>query len=143
MIEIIAVLLLMAIVSAVVINRYMVSDTDLITRTEVIKAHIRYAQSRALNTNVIWGIRLAETQYGLFKNDGTVSMVKLPGEDSTAITMPAGTSVTTGIISFDDWGKPYTDATATNAQSGDLTITITGSSGTRTFVITQNTGFIP
>lgn len=142
MIEIIAILLLISIIGAIAVSRYMTSDTDLITQTEIIKAHIRYAQSRAMNTNSVWGIRLEGSQYYLFDNGSTDNKVKLPGEDSDTLSMSSGISVTTATIAFDDWGKPYTDAAATTAQVGDLTITVTGSSGTKSIIITQNTGFI-
>ena len=50
--------------------------------------------------------------------------------------------ISTGIVSFDDWGKPCTDTDAQIAQATDRTITVADGSGSRTITITKNTGFV-
>ena len=62
MIEIIAVLLIIGILSAVAITRfYGTSAADLASQLEVVKSHLRYAQTRAMNTNSCWGINFASS----------------------------------------------------------------------------------
>ncbi|MBC8393796.1 MAG: prepilin-type N-terminal cleavage/methylation domain-containing protein, partial [Deltaproteobacteria bacterium] len=50
-IELLTVMMIIAIISAIIFSRYMFGDTDLIAQTEVIKTHIRYGQSQAMNSD--------------------------------------------------------------------------------------------
>lgn len=143
MIEIIAVLIILGIISAVAVSR--ISSTDIYTlksQTDVIKGHLRYAQLLAMNSDSVWGINFpSSTTYSLFRNGNTGSTVTLLGEDSDIVTLPSGVAVSTGTVSFNDWGSPYENATAT-APSTDITITVTYN-GTESILITKNTGYIP
>ena len=137
MIEIIAVILLISIVSAVIAAR--ISDTaiyDLSSQVEVVKTHLRYAQIRAMDTNTPWGINFTSpTSYYLFEGAGSETPVILPGEDAATVNLTTKDSdlvITTppGRITFDTFGSP-----------GTTTITIPTNGGTIT--VTRNTGFIP
>ena len=146
MIEIVALLVIIGIVSAVAIARMTnTSEYDLATEVEVVKGHLRYAQSLAMNTNVVWGINFfSATQYSLFRNGLATDTVLIPGQDANIVSLPAGISFTpTSIVSFDSWGRPYTNEAGTAAQSGDLDIALSEGGYTRSLTITQNTGFIP
>jgi len=148
MLEVVIILIVMGIIGVIVISRLWGTDVNLIAQTEVVKSHLRYAQSRAMNTDVIWGINLTGSTYSLFKNGSTANKVILPAEDSDTRSLPSGITVETAIISFDSWGIPHTDAAATDGQelaAGDSEEEITISSGgdTKTITITPNTGFIP
>jgi hypothetical protein len=98
----------------------------------------------AMDTNTVWGINIAAGSYTLF-NTITGSNPYLPGVGSATATLPAGMSITAGIVSFDKWGTPYTDSLGTVIQNAggyrDFTLTL----GTTTVVIqiSDNTGFIP
>lgn len=142
LLEVIAVLIIMGIITAFVIGRMSLTSTDVITRTEVIKSHLRYAQSRAMNSSMVWGINFNNNSYWLFNNGNTNNRITLPGEDSNTITMSSGMSAGTGIVSFDSWGKPYTDAGAQTLQASDRTITISKGGDSRSVIITKNTGFV-
>ena len=140
-IELIVVIMILGIISAVVAGSMMSSDTELAARTEVIKTHLRYAQTRSMNSNTVWYIQFGSNSYFLSKKgDGNPKL--LPGGDSPTITLPSGMSITTGTLSFDDWGKPCTDTDAQIAQATDRTLTVTDGSGSRSIIITKNTGFI-
>jgi len=148
MLELIAVLIIMAIIGAVVVARVMDTGFDLVTETDLIKTHLRYAQARAMNTSVTWGINLTGTTYSLFKDGRIASRVNLPNEATDIRSLPDGISVETAVISFDAWGIPHTAARATDRNklvSGDTEaqITVSDGSDTRTITITPNTGFIP
>jgi prepilin-type N-terminal cleavage/methylation domain-containing protein len=110
LIEIIAVLVILAIIAAVVVSRGFSTDTyTLKGTTEVIKTHLRYAQTRAMSTNAVWGINFDTTKtYFLFKNGSTANRVILPGQDSNIVTLPTNApSVPSGVlVSFDLFGKP-------------------------------------
>ncbi|MDF1593781.1 MAG: type II secretion system protein [Desulfobacterales bacterium] len=140
-IELLVVMVILAIISAVVAGSLMSSDTELIARTEVIKTHLRYAQTRSMNSNTVWYIQLSGNSYFLSKK-GDGNPILLPGGDSPTITLPSGMSVTSGTVSFDGLGKPCTDADAQIAQAADRTLTVTDGSGSRSIIITKNTGFI-
>jgi MSHA pilin protein MshC len=134
-IELIMVLVVAALIAVVVLTRLMSSGTELIAQTDVIKAHLRYAQARAMGSDVIWGIEFKGSTYSLFKNGNTSDTVTLIGEDSDTLNLPSGTSASE-IVSFDSWGKPYSDATGQTDHPG-------GQIGTGLSInITANTGFI-
>ena len=157
LIEVIAVLVVVSVISAVVISRLMSSSPKLIAQADVIKSHLRYAQARAMSSNVIWGISCDGSSYWLFKDGNTATKVVLPGEepDNTIVLSTQldaeykGTiSMEAFTISFNDRGVPYTDAAASSGNeltAGDPEEAITLSSGgdSQTITITPNTGFIP
>ena len=142
-IEVIVVLIVLGIITAVIISRASSTATyTLRSEADVIKTHIRYAQARAMNTSTVWGINFpSSTTYSLFRNGDTTDTVVLPGVDSDPVTLPSGVTVSTGIVSFNDWGSPYANATATGT-STNVTITVTCDE-TESISITKNTGFIP
>ena len=141
-IEVIAVLLIMAIVTVIALSKVAsTSEYELKSQTEVIKSHLRYAQARAMNTNSVWGINFpSSTTYSLFRNGDTTDTVALPGADSDPATLPSGVTVSTGTVSFNDWGSPYANADGAGT-STDIAITVT-CNGTESILITKNTGYI-
>ena len=145
-IEIISVLVIISILGAVIVSRgFSTSVYTLKSEADRLKAHLRYAQVRAMNSSVAWGINIADaTSYSLFNSGNVANTVVLPGENGTTITL-SGITITTGqpIVSFDDFGRPHTDAAGTSLQAGNRTITLTSDGQTETITVTQNTGFIP
>ena len=103
---------------------------------ELVKNHLRFAQSKAMNSEMSWGIKFGtSSRYWLFNTvDGENAIKRLPGVESAdavmelasiQVTPPAGNKIT-----FDSFGSP-----------GGSTITISTTAGT--IAITKNTGFIP
>jgi prepilin-type N-terminal cleavage/methylation domain-containing protein len=149
-IEIITVIFLIAIISAIMFSRLMFSNTDLIAQTEVVKTQLRYAQMKSMNSDVIWGIKCDGSAYWLYRNGDTNDKVLLPGEDSDTVNLADKgiDSMDNFTLSFDGRGIPHTDAATTDGQeltSSDPETLITLSSGgeNRTITLTPNTGFIP
>jgi len=142
MLEVIAVLLVIGILTAVAVARVFSTDPyTLKSQTDVIKSHLRYAQARAMNTNSVWGINFpSSTTYSLFRNGVTADKVALPGADLDTVTLPSGVTVSMGTVSFNNWGSPYANETATGT-SANITITVT-CNGTESIFITKNTGYI-
>jgi prepilin-type N-terminal cleavage/methylation domain-containing protein len=146
MMEIIAVLVIIGIISAVaIVKRSSTRNYDVLSQVEVVKTHVRFAQSRAMSSSQVWGINFSDSStYALFNNGNAANIVRLPNQNADNVTLINGMTITTGIISFDAWGKPYTDAAGTAAQTTTRTITLTNKSGdTRTITVAPNTGFIP
>ncbi len=143
-IEVVAVLIVMGIITAFAVGRVADNKPELIAQKEVLKVHLRYAQSRAMNSNDNYGIESDATgdTYWLFRNVGT-NIVNFPGEQLGPINLSAlGLSMNANIIvSFDSRGIPYTDNSGT-IQAGDRTLTLSSGSDNESITITQNTGFI-
>ena len=131
----IAVLIIISIVGVIVATRLWNTGAELVAQTDVIKTHLRYAQSRAMSSNVIWGIVFNGNTYALFQNGNTSDTVLLPGETSKTLNLPPGVSITGVVVSFDSWGRPYNDAAGTSAHPG-------GAIAGLSIIITKNTGFI-
>ena len=149
LIEFIAVLLIMGILSVVIVSRWTLSDTALIGQIEVIKSHLRYAQSRAMSSSSNWYIHFETTpaQYTLYKEgDGSKFF---PGETDDNMVLESGISLTESLIAepfviFDSLGRPYLNDTGTlgtQAQLAAVTTIITSSADD--VEIKPETGFIP
>jgi|WetSurMetagenome_2_1015567.scaffolds.fasta_scaffold00812_8 prepilin-type N-terminal cleavage/methylation domain-containing protein len=150
-IEVIAVLILLGVIAALVVARLSGTSGYTVQSTaEMLKNHLRHAQARAMSSNVIWGVFfISNTQYTIYRNGntGSTNWVNPPGADSNTVNLTTQ-GVTLGVtandvVSFDDWGRPYTDAAGNTLQSGTRSITVTGGGQTATIQINPNTGYIP
>lgn len=137
LIEVVAVLLIVGIISAIAIAKMTDTSTyDLASQMEVVKAHLRLAQSRAMGSSSLWGINFAtSTTYYLFQGNGSTTPVQFLGEDNATVnlaTKRSGLSISSAPqrITFDAYGSP-----------GTTTVTVTTNGGNIT--VTKNTGFIP
>lgn len=144
LIETIAVLVIIAIISALIIARGTGTDTaQLQAEVDTLKGHLRYAQALAMNANegnvptggtvtVKWGIRVDVSSYTLIKDvDGDQSSpFNLPAESSATRSFAPINATGTGTVLFDEWGGPETPVPA---------IALGGQS----IPITPETGFIP
>lgn len=147
LLEVVLVLVIAGIIGVAFVSRFMSVDANVAVQTDVIKTHLRYAQTRAMSSNVIWGIEFQGTTYSLFKNGNIADKVYFPGKpeydpkhpekdprEDLTLKLPSGKSAT-GIVSFDSWGKPYNDASGQSNHPG-------GAIGDLDVIVTANTGFI-
>jgi len=136
MLEVIVVLIVMTIMASVILYRPTTSINKLIAEAEILKSHLRYAQIKAMNDEVPWGIRIADAKsYILYKNNAQATDI-LPGETAQTHTFPTEVSVSSGVgttVNFDNWGSPV---------AGAQTITLTQGSSTSSITVTKNTGYI-
>lgn len=146
MIEIVVVLVILFIVSAVVITRYTMTDTnELMIETDALKSSLRYAQIQSLNDDTAtWGIHFTNDTYTLYKNGAAASVmipvkiqdpVKDPPPNNTH-TLQGSVKITVGVgttVTFDKWGSPGTTS---------ISLTLTRGTETETIYITRNTGYI-
>lgn len=135
LIEIIAVLVLMGVVAAMAVSRSLngTAEAEVAGAVEVVKNHLRYAQTRAMNADVSWGILFNGSTYTLQDTDTpTPNTATLPGDLPQGMTFVASVNP----VMFEKrWGSP-----------GNTTITVTVSKGgvsPRTITVTRKTGFIP
>ena len=150
MIEIVIVLVVLFIVSAVVMSRYTTTGThELMAETDALKSSLRYAQIQSLNDDTItlgWGIYFPNnTSYILYKN-GAPAGVMIPVKDPDPVkdpppnnthTLQGNVRITSGVgttVAFNKWGSPGT---------GSISITLQRGAENSTITITRNTGFIP
>ena len=95
MIEIISVLVIMAIIGAVAVSRVSsIPQSTLQANADKLKAHLRYAQLRALNsTERVWGIDFSSGSYQLFYSIASdtgasnVHYVPFPGGEGSNIDL--------------------------------------------------------
>jgi prepilin-type N-terminal cleavage/methylation domain-containing protein len=164
LIEITAVLVLMAIISAYVIGRSINTEQiDLAAQTDKIRTQIRYAQSTAMKrSDRIWGIKCdsGAGQYWFFyatdpvdanEPDLAAQQVILPGENNKKISLAdlgiddMNPSFT---LFFDRFGRPfsaYTDEAANsplNNTDNTLTINLTTGTQSRKLSVIAETGLV-
>jgi prepilin-type N-terminal cleavage/methylation domain-containing protein len=148
MIEVVAVLVVLFIVSAVFISRYTTVDSnELMAETDALKGNLRFAQIKAMsdtlqpNSNPRWELYISSaTSYTLYRRgDGGVRVsVNIPGEVPPSSThgLSTGVTITSGVglvITFDDWGSPG---------ASNISVTLAQGAQSRVASITRNTGFI-
>jgi prepilin-type N-terminal cleavage/methylation domain-containing protein len=149
LLEVIVVLVLIGIVSVVVFSRFQNIQADLIGQTAAIKAHLRYAQARSMNSTSIWGIRFINNTYWLFNDGNIANRIVLPGAESDLIDLSTlGIGVTQGVsssftVAFDDLGRPSSEADGDPISGTDLILAVGKGSENLNLTVTANTGFIP
>ncbi len=136
-IEVVAVLLILGILSAIALSRMPnVDQFYLPSQVETVKNHLRYAQIKAINTDNAWGIYFNTTSYYLFQGTGSTTHVIIPGESSSTVDLTAKNSGLTispptgNRVTFDEYGSPGATTIVVATNGGNITIT-------------RNTGFIP
>ena len=161
LIEIILVMVIIVIISAVVISRSRDLSTGLISQTDIMKTHLRYAQTLSMSAggSDVFGIKCSASpnEYWLFKGiDPNSNVMKLTDDaaydidnDDRLDLAPKNIQATTFTVFFDHRGIPYsayTNETSNTPLSPDLTISVTPTgevSPVETITITELTGFIP
>jgi MSHA pilin protein MshC len=161
LIEVIAVLIILGIISLVAFSRSSNTEASLYSETEVIKTHLRYAQTQAMNkttnsTVLVWGIKCDGTNYWLFEgtNPDDANKIRVlsdnaAGNDNKLSLATKKVGLSSFTVFFDGRGVPYSAYTTTTANTpltAAQTITVTPqgkSSPTRTITITPLTGYIP
>lgn len=148
MIEAIVVLIIIAILAPIIVSQaFRQQDTTpLITETEVLKSSLRYAQIRAMNDTVTWGISLdSAAAYTLVRTG--YAAPNLPGDSSATHTLTGGVTVSSVVgtvgttVRFNEWGAPV-DGSGVPA-GADTTITLSLGGQSDTVTVTKNTGYIP
>lgn len=148
LIEVIAVLVIVAIIAAVVVARGMsTADVNLQAETDTLKSHLRYAQYLALNDiyPIKWGIQISGDSYKLVRSGNGAAIdsttpYNLPGESSDTHSISPITATAT--VLFDEWGSPYNEFAKLTGNAA-WTITLTQGSQSKSIEIIPETGFIP
>jgi prepilin-type N-terminal cleavage/methylation domain-containing protein len=149
MIEIIAVLIVLFIFSAVVLSTYKtITNNKVMEEVDGLKANFCFAQIKALSNaddSSTWGISFTSgsSSYRLVYTGVTTSPIYLPsegGSNPSTHNLPSGMTITGSVVNFDKWGRPL-DGSG-NLMTGDTMITLTAGTDTGKFNVSKNTGFI-
>jgi prepilin-type N-terminal cleavage/methylation domain-containing protein len=162
MIEMVAVLIVLAIFSTVALSTYRTITNKLMAEMDGLKVSLRFAQIQALAESQFnadtdtWGIHFPDsTTYRLYKNnvDASSQMIPVKGSDDDPVTAGCPInchklsknvlipqSVVGKTINFDKWGRPLDGATLLGA---DFSIVLDLNEPSKTVTITMNTGYIP
>ena len=155
-VEVIAVLVIVVIISAVVISRSGSFSTDLVSQTEILKTHLRYAQTMGMSgagSGDVFGVKCDTVSYWMFKgNDPDSNIIMLPddqryntGDNGKLNLAVKKIAIGTFTVFFDQRGIPYSsypNETAKIPYSVDLDIDVTLAGETESVTITPLTGFI-
>lgn len=134
-IELISVLLLLGIVSAVLVSRAVDFDAEEIGGREQIKNYIRFTQLMAMKSDTVCGIVFSGSAYWLFKNGSTADKITLPQNSGENITIHSSLGSVTETIYFDFLGRPYSNASLTTPRP-------TGSIGGLGIMMYTDTGYV-
>lgn len=159
LLEMIVVLLLMSILALVVVSSLGNDPSPVVGRAESVKSHLRYAQTKAMNTGPlfedqhVWGVsfRGDNTSYFIFHcTDPSAcvpssNMVHAPGEDGGLVQVGGeGVSLTGNqLLAFDRFGRPFSDAALNSTLGSVFTLTVSdGSGNSRSVTVLPETGLI-
>ena len=131
LVEVIAVLIILGML-AMVVTAGMDSNASAVAESEILKAHLGYAQSLAFaNNTATWSLQIMANSYSLLR-DGLPSPVRLPGESSTVHLLPPDVTIAQGVgsLSFDQYGAPTsTYVVVLSRGTFQESVTVTGFTG--------------
>ncbi len=146
MIELILVLLLTGIMSAVAVG--VISDAEdntLPYELTTLKTHIRYIQARAMGLNAEFGLRYQDGAYWMFSGANLAERKTLPGQNADSVPLTCGVAPAPFTLAFDGRGRPYDSTVLTdlNLLRAPLAVTLTHGGESRSLRVIQGTGYIP
>ncbi len=160
LLEVIAILLILGIISAVAVSRMETDSGNLFATRDSLMAHLRLAQMRAMNTTAdgdsVWGLRFAgNSQYHLFYCPAASSCdpannarkVVAPGAAAADIDLSANQVTLSGIpfpfvLAFNRFGTPFGSAALTTPLGSSVTITLQASGTSGRITVAPLTGRI-
>ncbi len=143
LIEVITVLLIIGILSAVIFSKASLPKSDLNARLSEVRAQLRSLQLTAMKNGATYLVMSCDgTDYWTFNSASPSVLLPLPGETSSKISLAGKDMAMTGfIISYDANGIPYTgDPQVKLENNATITIIAGGQSGSLTVV--PETGFV-
>ncbi|WP_167590365.1 pilus assembly FimT family protein [Oceanidesulfovibrio indonesiensis] len=147
MVEFVATLLVLAVLAAFIIPKANPAESTAANDINVLRAHIRYVQLRAMGDVVPWGLDIDAGSYSLEINGAVATAAdrqRLPGVNTITHAFETdGLSVTPVRIAFDSRGRPVNPDTR-DVLNSDQTITasMSGGDAPSPIVITRQTGFL-
>jgi MSHA pilin protein MshC len=142
LIEIIAVLVILGIVTAVLVSHVSdVSQYQTQVAADILKEHIRYTQLNAMQYGAIFGIKNSGGHYWMFLGTNpelAINRRYFPGENGITVDIGSTDPFT---LFFDAYGRPYT-AYVSAATNSPLTATQNITVGAKTLQVHAKTGYL-
>lgn len=114
LIEVVAVLVLLGVLSAGATALYDDGNAAAVAEAEIFKSHLRYAQIRAMGDIVPWTIEVGSGSYALSKGEsGSTTSQNLPGESGATHQIGGGVTATAGTFTF-NWRGCLVNAASPN-----------------------------
>lgn len=144
LIEVITVLLIIGIMSAVVLSRGNTLNSDLNARAGEVRSQLRYLQLMAMKNGATYlALTCDGTNYWAYNSADASKHLPLPGESAATVSLAdKKMQMSSFTISFDAFGIPYSGSPQVKLTSNAaITITVGGQNATLT--VTPETGFVP
>lgn len=135
LLEAIAVLVLIVVLTAAVWMRATHTGAAVAAEAAILRGHLRFVQAMAMaNNTVVWSVQIGGTSYTM-QRDGAPSPLHLPDESSATRQLASGVTIAGGggVLTFNEWGVP---------DQGRVVVLSDGVSQ-QTVAILGGTGFIP
>jgi prepilin-type N-terminal cleavage/methylation domain-containing protein len=144
LLEVIMVLMILGVISYFATTRLFTDDgISRVSEVDLVKNHLRYAQSRAMNTELDWGILFeSANRYFLFRGDAPGVPVRLPGDESADGKMTLR-SITFRRVHASPIANTVLFRSTENGSPGAVTLTVQFMETGGDITVTKNTGFIP
>lgn len=150
LIEVITVLIIIGILTAVITTRGSLS-ADANARASELRSQLRYLQLMAMKTGGANYLVLQSTganynAFAFYTANSTTSPLLLPGEKSTTVSLSDKdiTTLSTFAIAFDSFGIPYSFASNTATKlTASANIDIAAGGQNATISVTPETGYVP
>jgi len=142
LIELVATLIIVALLSIMAISRWSASSFNLPAQAEQLVADIRYTQTLSMTRGQRFRINFAADRYWLSNRDGSSNILHPASNQAESLLSNNITlSASHPSLVFDGNGTPYSDATLPGtALNTNATITLTAGSETQTLQISPETG---
>lgn len=144
LIEVITVLLIIGILSAVIFSRGTTLNDDAAARASELRAQLRYLQLMAMKNGSTYLVLQSQSgSYWAYNSANSTKRLPLPGESATTVSL-ADKDMTMDdfIISFDRFGIPYSGNPQVKL-AANATIQMSVDRQNATLIVVPETGFIP
>ncbi len=132
----VAVLVILGVAGLVAVSRFTDPAAEEIAASNTLKAHLRYAQLRAMGDTVPWSIVIGRSSYTL-QRAGAAPPAPLPGESGPGKDVEVELSPSTTITFSSARGVPL------DGEGEPLASDLTIYAGSQSITIAAGTGFIP
>lgn len=140
-VELITVIVLLAILSAVAVSAWPGERINLSAQAKALASDIRHAQNLSMTRGVRYEfLRTSSSSYQISTVSGTNVTTRNLG---STITFGTLANLPNNLVAFDGRGVPYVNASSPGtALATTATIAITADGATKTISITPNTGYV-
>jgi MSHA pilin protein MshC len=147
LIELVVVVIVLGIVTAVVAVRAGSLETRPMAQAAALRAHLRQTQSRAIKSGSEWGMRSAGSEYWMFEgaNPAALSAVRpLPGEEALRMDLTEkGVNISGFTVIFDQYGIPHSSSGVLLSTNLGITVQSPGdASNSAVLTIIPETGYV-